>query len=177
MSCCQSDHRSFCLPRSRFCVGKVKATGKLRVSSTAPYFVDDRLHCPEEDMLECRPLHLCVSLVPDEVLSSTIEPHGNKIELPANIEPLRSPPPLSMPLVGVEPDLHAADEEEEASRAVVTHRNGSKNEESEDSGNVVHVPALAARDATPAEQSFERSASSNNVQPTPWVLDICLVRE
>ncbi|CAM9163847.1 unnamed protein product [Scytosiphon promiscuus] len=55
----------------RFCVGQVKATGKLRVSSTAPYFVDDRLFCPEEDMKECKPLNLCVSLLPEDVLQPT----------------------------------------------------------------------------------------------------------
>ena len=49
---------------TRFCVGQVKATGELRVSSTAPYFVDDRLHCSEAGMRDSKPLDLCVSLAP-----------------------------------------------------------------------------------------------------------------
>ncbi|CAM9512501.1 unnamed protein product [Hapterophycus canaliculatus] len=55
----------------RFSVGQVKATGKLRVSSTAPYFVDDRLFCPEEGMKECKPLNLFVSLLPEDLPSPT----------------------------------------------------------------------------------------------------------
>lgn len=49
-----------------FSVGQVKASGRLRVSSTAPYFVDDQLYCPEMDMENCRPLDLRVSLAPVE---------------------------------------------------------------------------------------------------------------
>lgn len=166
-SYCRCNHRSFCVPRSRFCVGQVKATGNLRVSSTAPYFVDDRLHCPEEDMQDCKPLHLCVSLVPDELLTPAVELQKNKTEFPTNIGRLRNPPAQSTHRVGIEPDMNTTDEEKAASREVVAHGDG---------GSVVHGPASEAREATPAEQPPDRPASSDNAQPTPWVLDICLVR-
>lgn len=56
----------------RFCVGQVKDTGELRVNSTAPYFVDDRLYCPQADMQNCKTLDLFVSTV-----TSTQEKNGN----------------------------------------------------------------------------------------------------
>lgn len=116
-------------------------------------------------MQECKPLHLCVSLVPDAVLSP-MEPQ-NRTELPAKFGPSRSP--QSPPRVGVETDT--IDEAE--SRVETRENTGSKTEES-DGGSVVHGPA-SAQEATPAGQPAERSAS-DDVQPTPWVLDICLVR-
>jgi len=77
---------------SSFCVGQVKATGKLRVSSTAPYFVDDRLYCPERDMQECKTLDLCVSLVPEQAALSSMEPPA-AVEASGQSELLSGSPP------------------------------------------------------------------------------------
>lgn len=118
-------------------------------------------------MLDCKPIHLCVSLVPEEVLTPAVEPQKNRTEFPTNVGPLRSPPEQSTPLVGVEPDMHTTDGKEAASREVVEHGDGQS---------VEHGPVSEAREASRAGQPPDRPASSDDVQPTPWVLDICLVR-
>lgn len=148
------------------------------MSSTAPYFVDDRLYCPEEDMQECKPVHLCVSLVPEEVLTPTNDQsQKNRIELQANVGASLRTTPQSTPLVGVKTDVHATDKEGAASRAVVTHGNSGNKNNPEDGESVVHGPASATQEAMPTRQIPEGSASiADDEQATPWVLDICLVR-
>ncbi|CAB1112806.1 unnamed protein product [Ectocarpus sp. CCAP 1310/34] len=101
----------------RFCVGQVKTTGKLRVSSTAPYFVDDRLYCREEDMKECKPLHLCVSLVPDNLRSPAECVSGAELQVDS-----------------VRPQSRVAaqaDASDEGKSPTVAHGNGDGTEETE----------------------------------------------
>lgn len=151
-------------PRSRFYVGQVKTTGSLRVSSTAPYFVDDRLYCPEEDMRESKPLHLCVSLVPAEGAPPSIGQQAGT-GLSANSEISASP--QSTAPANVEADAH----EEGAKSSVGTHETGGVTE----GGRKAAKGPASTREGTPASQQAD-TPPGDDVQSTPWVLDICLVR-
>lgn len=160
---------SHCSWRSSFYVGQVQATGRLRVSSTAPYFVDDRLYCREEDMQESKPLHLCVSLVPEEALS-TVGPQagaGLSANLGVSGGPRRTPR-------GARVKLDAS--EEEAVSREGTHENCDVTEAggSANGGSAVQDSA-STREGAPAAQQAD-AATGDGVQSTPWVLDICLVR-
>lgn len=142
--------------RNSFCVGQVKATGQLRVSSTAPYFVDDRLHCPEVGMKDSKPLHLCVSLAP-EVASQT---PTNQAEAELAVKSAQS----ASPKIPTHPGT--ATTNGAGARVVL----GSHPAEGE---GVPEHPARAQTGETlPATQP---QGAADGSPPTPWVLDICLV--
>ncbi|CAM9799038.1 unnamed protein product [Ectocarpus sp. 4 AP-2014] len=143
----------------RFCVGQVKATGKLRVSSTAPYFVDDRLYCREEDMQECKPLHLCVSLVPHNLQSPAECVTGTELR----VDSLR---PKSR--VGAQ-----ADASDEAKSPTVAHGNDDETEKTE-GGRVAKETARSTRFTIPTAPQQSEKSQGGCSRPTPWVLDICL---
>lgn len=140
----------------------MQATGRVRVSSTAPYFVDDRLYCPKEDMQESKPLHLCVSLVPEESLSSTGPQAWTGVSANSGVagSPQRAP------------RARVKDASEEVESRVGAHENDGGM--TEDGGGAVQGPA-STRERTSATQQSD-APTGDNVQSTPWVLDICLVR-
>lgn len=152
-------------PRSSFHIGQVKATGRLRVSSTAPYFVDDRLYCPEEDMRESKPLHLCVSLVPQEAPPST-RPQG-RTGLSATSGVSGIPPRARLERV-------KADTSDGGESRLGTPNDNECCGVAEDGGGVVQGPASKRARAQAAQRPD--APTGDDVQSTPWVLDICLVR-
>lgn len=133
------------------------------MSSTAPYFVDDRLYCPEDDMQESKPLHLCVSLVPEGAPSSIGPQPGTDISTNSGV----SGSPQRMPRARVKTDTS----EEAAASREGEHENGGN---SEDGGSGIQDPASTLK-RTPAAQQAD-APTGDDVRSTPWVLDICLVR-
>lgn len=152
-SLCPAAH-SYCY--NSFCVGQVKATEQLRVSSTAPYFVDDRLHCPEAGMRDSKPLHLCVSLAPKVAsLTPTEQP---QVELAVESAQSASPKKLTR------------------SRTTMTHGAGTRvviGDHPVGGERGPEHPAGAPADETVPTIQPQKAASGS--PPTPWVLDICLV--
>lgn len=53
--CCQIDDGTY-----SFHVGKHRASGKMRVDSNLPYFVDELLFCPTSELVEAKPVDLFV---------------------------------------------------------------------------------------------------------------------
>lgn len=136
-----------------FCVGQVEATGHLRVSSTAPYFVDDRLHCPEKDMKNCKPLHLHVSLVPpdedDPRRGDQLSPGAAEVERALSLEEATG---------FTEPAVCLAEQHVDAPRTACN------------AGVSIAVEGDVER-----IQEDDRAAMSDGRLASPWVLDICLV--
>lgn len=140
-----------------FCVGQVEATGHLRVSSTAPYFVDDRLHCPEKDMKNCKPLHLHVSLVPPDEDS----PRRGDQPSTGTTEVERAPS-LEDAAGFTEPALCSAAQHVDAPRTTCN------------AGVSIAVEGTAEGDVERIQEE-ERPTMSDGRLASPWVLDICLV--
>lgn len=134
------------------------------MSSTAPYFVDDRLYCAEEDMQNNKPLHLCVSLVPKEPKSSM----GPQAETGLSADSGDQGSPRRTPRARAKSDAS-----EEAQSPVVTHDKGGTSM-TKDGGGAVQGPA-STLERTPAAQQPD-VPTGDDVQSTPWALDICLVR-
>lgn len=137
----------------------------MRVTSTAPYFVDDRLYCPKSLMDDCKLLKLNVSLgleweVDDDRHDDTGVPRGE----------------------GGEFKQVQADGAHRGSRrqtttgaskggpptASSTRRNGEFTCDALDASQVGEDPEARA--------STSVSSATKDQERTPWVLDICLVR-
>lgn len=163
-------------PRS-FCVGEVDTTGRLRVSSTAPYFVDDRLHCPEANMKGSKPLHLRVSLAAETGTNGAPATAGSRTSeeaattlLPQRVEAgsvvVNSAPSERLQIATSRAGGTAAQEKRGASATM--------NGEGIMAEGEVTGGAKEPTNGTPtATQPHDVAEISN--EATPWVLDICLV--
>lgn len=157
-------------PCDSFNVGQVKATGMLRVSSTEPYFVDDRLYSPETLMQDCKPVELHVSCGSISGSRKTRSGDGlcaAKAETGECIGAVRHISKEGLPALNdskaVSPSPSPSPSDDTQSGGPIGEPDATSDVEGKDSvlyGGELTPPVVASKDE----------------QPIPWVLDICLVR-